>query len=206
MERTDRPGRSSRGTATRQVLLAAALRVFRDTGFTRAGVGEVASAAGTSVGGLYHHFTGKAEIFHTLWEEFDRRQQERTRQAVALARSAGEHGPAPLMTIAARAYLDGCFEERETARLFFGADGPPGFDAALRTRLRAWTDRNAALFRKAEEPVDEALVMVVSGTMILVVAEIVRREETEDARRLADEVTALLSRVAYPRTAPGTPD
>lgn len=192
MDRTDKPTRTSpRGAATRSALLSAAAQVFRTVGFAKAGVSEVVSVAGASVGSLYHHFGGKADLYLALYEEFQSRQQERTHEAVAEARDAGESDPTRLMNIAARAYLLGCVEERETTRLFFSGDGPPGFEYQLRERLTAWTDRNVALFRKAEEPVDEALLLVVSGSMLVAVAEIVNLDDT-DARRLAGDVTDLL--------------
>ncbi len=199
MGTTDKSARtSSRGAATRSSLLKAAARVFRTVGFAKAGVSEVVSVAGASVGSLYHHFSGKADLYRALHEEFQRRQQERTHQAVVEARSCGESDPTRLMNIAAHAYLLGCIEERETARLFFSGDGPPGFDQQLRERLTKWTNRNVALFRKADEPVDEALLIVVSGSMFLAVAEVVRRDDA-DARRLADDIAALLSRFEPPR-------
>ncbi|MBB6173444.1 AcrR family transcriptional regulator [Nocardiopsis mwathae] len=197
---------SHRGAATRSALLSAAAHVFRTVGFAKAGVSEVVAEAGASVGSLYHHFSGKADLYMALYEEFQQRQQDRTHRAVGDARAAGETDPTRLMYAAARAYLEGCIEERETTLLFFSGDGPPGFDSQLRTRLREWTDRNVALFRKADEPVDEALLMVVSGAMLVAVAEVIRRDDA-DARRLADDITALLSRleprhVAERRTAP----
>ncbi|WP_046472357.1 TetR/AcrR family transcriptional regulator [Allosalinactinospora lopnorensis] len=195
MEKVQKPVRvSPRGAATRSALLGAAAHVFRTVGFAKAGVSEVVSEAGASVGSLYHHFTGKADLYMALYEEFQQRQQDRTHQAVAEARDAGENDPTRLMNVAARAYLDGCIEERETTQLFFSGDGPPGFDSQLRARLREWTDRNVALFRKADEPVDEALLMVVSGSMLLAVAEVVHRD-AGDARRLADDITSLLSQL-----------
>ncbi|WP_017610764.1 TetR/AcrR family transcriptional regulator [Nocardiopsis xinjiangensis] len=193
MDRTDKPTRTSlRGAATRSALLRAAAQVFRTVGFSKAGVSEVVAVAGASVGSLYHHFGGKADLYLALYEEFQTRQQERTHEAVVEARGAGESDPTRLMNIAARAYLLGCVEERETTRLFFSGDGPPGFDYQLRERLTGWTDRNVALFRKADEPVDEALLIVVSGAMLIAVAEVVRRDDV-DARRLADDITDLLS-------------
>ncbi|WP_150252974.1 TetR/AcrR family transcriptional regulator [Nocardiopsis deserti] len=195
MDKTDKPARiSPRGAATRSALLNAASQVFRTVGFAKAGVSEVVAAAGASVGSLYHHFSGKADLYLALYEEFQQRQQDRTHQAVVEARSGGEKDPTRLMNIAARAYLLGCIEERETTRLFFSGDGPPGFDYQLRARLTQWTDRNVALFRKADEPVDEALLIVVSGAMLLAVAEVVRREDAE-ARRLADDITGLLTQL-----------
>ncbi|MFC7326768.1 TetR/AcrR family transcriptional regulator [Marinactinospora rubrisoli] len=193
---------SPRGTATRRALLDAAERVFRTVGFDRAGVSEVVAEAGASVGSLYHHFTGKADLFTALYAEFQRRQQQRTRDAAARARAAGETDPTRLMNTAARAYLEGCIEERETAWLFFSGDGPPGFDAAMRDELRAWTDRNVALFRKADEPVDEALLMVVSGAMLVAVGEVVRRDDHDAARRLADDVIEILGGLERARRPP----
>lgn len=195
VDKTDKPARvSPRGAATRSALLKAAAQVFRTVGFAKAGVSEVVAAAGASVGSLYHHFSGKADLYLALYEEFQQRQQDRTHQAVVEARSDGESDPTRLMNIAARAYLLGCIEERETTRLFFSGDGPPGFDYQLRARLTQWTDRNVALFRKADEPVDEALLIVVSGAMLLAVAEVVQREDAE-ARRLADDITGLLTQL-----------
>ncbi|MFD0803155.1 TetR/AcrR family transcriptional regulator [Streptomonospora algeriensis] len=195
MEKAPKPTRiSHRGAATRSALLDAAAHVFRTVGFARAGVSEVVEYAGASVGSLYHHFTGKADLYTALYEEFQQRQQERTHRAVSQARSRGEADPTRLMYIAARAYLDGAIDERDTTLLFFSGDGPPGFESKLRDRLREWTDRNVALFRKADEPVDEALLMVVSGAMLVAVTEVVRRGDA-DARRLADDITSLLSRL-----------
>ncbi|MFJ9557049.1 TetR/AcrR family transcriptional regulator [Nocardiopsis sp. NPDC101807] len=201
VDKTDKPEKlvkparvSPRGAATRSALLRAAAQVFHTVGFAKAGVSEVVSVAGASVGSLYHHFTGKADLFLALYEEFQQRQQERTHQAVVEARAGGESDPTRLMNIAAHAYLLGCIEEGDTTRLFFSGDGPPGFDHQLRSRLTRWTDRNVALFRKADEPVDEALLIVVSGAMLLAVAEVVRRDDAE-ARRLADDITGLLTRL-----------
>ena len=200
VDKTDRPEKavrvSPRGAAPRSALLKAAAQVFRTVGFAKAGVSEVVSVAGASVGSLYHHFTGKADLYHALYDEFQQRQQERTHQAVVDARAEGESDPTRLMNIAARAYLLGSIEERETARLFFSGDGPPGFDYQLRARLTQWSDRNVALFRKADEPVDEALLIVVSGAMLLAVAEVVRRDDA-DAYKLADDITALLSQFEH---------
>ncbi|WP_159941938.1 MULTISPECIES: TetR/AcrR family transcriptional regulator [unclassified Nocardiopsis] len=194
-DKTAKPARiSPRGAATRSALLTAASQVFRTVGFAKAGVSEVVALAGASVGSLYHHFTGKADLYLALYEEFQQRQQDRTHHAVVRARAEGETDPTRLMNIAARAYLLGCIEERETTRLFFSGDGPPGFDYQLRSRLTRWTDRNVALYRKADEPVDEALLIVVSGAMLLAVAEVVRRDDAE-AHALADDITRLLTQL-----------
>jgi hypothetical protein len=87
---------------------------------------------------------------------------------------------------AARAYLEGCLEERELAALFLRGDGPPGFDVVMRDRLRVWAQRNAALFE--DEP---ALVVVVTGALAAAVSEVVRSGD----RGLAEEVLAIIGRI-----------
>ena len=53
---------SERGAATRTALLAAAREVFTSVGFAQAGVTDIVTRAGASVGSLYHHFNGKADL------------------------------------------------------------------------------------------------------------------------------------------------
>ncbi len=54
---------SERGAATRSGLLAAAEEVFTSVGFAQAGVTDIVTKAGASVGSLYHHFGGKADLY-----------------------------------------------------------------------------------------------------------------------------------------------
>jgi AcrR family transcriptional regulator len=187
---------SDRGAATRGALLAAAREVFSVSGFAQAAVTDIVAKAGASVGSLYHHFSGKADLFLTLFEEFQNRQQERTREAVHLARDQGEADPMRLFIAGARAYLDGCLAEPDLARLFLSGDGPPGFDRALRDRLRTWARRNAALFHTGDAgEVDEALVVVLTGAMSGAVSEVSLSEDETASRRLADDVLAIISRM-----------
>ena len=127
---------SERGAATRAALIAAARDVFTSVGYAQAGVTDVVARAGASVGSLYHHFTGKADLYFTLFEDFHQSQAQRARSAVRGARDAGVTEPKQLFLAGARAYLDGCVEERELARLFVRGDGPPGFDLLMRQRLQ----------------------------------------------------------------------
>ncbi|MFG2076674.1 DNA-binding transcriptional regulator, AcrR family [Nonomuraea maritima] len=189
------PRMSERGAATRGSLLAAAREVFVSKGFAEAGVTDVVSRAEASVGSLYHHFSGKADLYLTLWEEFQARQAQRTKQAARAARAGGESDPMRVFVSAARAYLDGCLEERELAALFLRGDGPPGFDVLMRDRLRTWAQRNAALFE--DEP---ALAVVVTGALAAAVSEVVDSGD----RDLAEEALAIIGQIrpAASATAP----
>ncbi|SDQ46720.1 TetR/AcrR family transcriptional regulator [Thermostaphylospora chromogena] len=197
---SDGPGRqatatagrvSERGAATRGAILEAAKEVFVERGFAEAGVTEVVARANASVGSLYHHFSGKADLYLTLFEEFQDRQTRRTRAAVQEARTGGETDPMRLFIAGARAYLEGCLEERELAALFLRGDGPPGFEVVMRDRLRQWTKRNAALLQDDEGP----LAVVITGAMAAAATEITSSEDETVARRLVGEVLEIVGRI-----------
>src|SRR5260370_27313412 len=132
---------SERGAATRSALLAAAREVFTTEGYAQAAVTDVVNRAGASVGSLYHHFSGKADLSLSLYEELNQAQAERTRRAVRRARDAGITDPKQLFLVGAREYLNVCVEQPELFRLFVGGDGPPGFDLVRRQRLSVWVTR-----------------------------------------------------------------
>src|SRR5580698_5330157 len=137
---------TDRGTSTRGALLDAAREVFTLVGYAQAGVSDIVALAGASVGSLYHHFSGKADLYLTLFEELNTGHAERTRRAVRQARDAGIVDPQQLFLIGAREYLDMCVEQRELFRLFVGGDGPPGFDLVRRQRIADWVRMNTEFF------------------------------------------------------------
>jgi AcrR family transcriptional regulator len=184
---------ADRGAATRAALLAAAREVFISVGYAQAGVSEIVARAGASVGSLYHHFTGKADLYVALFEEFHQGQAWRARQAARGARENCVSEPRQLFLAAARAYLDGCLEDRELSRLFVSGDAPPGFDLIMRQRLREWASRNADFFARSAGPADEAVAVVMTGALMLAVAEVSLDEDAAHARRLAGGVLDVLS-------------
>jgi AcrR family transcriptional regulator len=188
---------ADRGAATRSALLAAAREVFTSVGYAQAGVTDIVARAGASVGSLYHHFTGKADLYVTLFEEFHQSQARRARQAAREAREAheGSSDPRQLFLAAARAYLDGCLEQRELSRLFVCGDAPPGFDLIMRHRLREWASRNADFFARSPEPMDEAVAVVMTGALMLAVAEVSLDEDAGHAGRLARGVLEVMSSI-----------
>src|SRR5262252_6835028 len=71
---------------TRRVLLEAAREVFTEQGYSQASIADVVERAGSSVGSLYHHFGGKAELFLALWHEHQQAFDEAASAAVAAAK------------------------------------------------------------------------------------------------------------------------
>ncbi|MCD0447898.1 TetR/AcrR family transcriptional regulator [Actinocorallia sp. API 0066] len=186
---------SERGQATRGALLRAAREVFAQEGFAQAAVTDIVAKAGASVGSLYHHFNGKADLYLTLFEEFQARQQDRTREAIYKVRDEGERDPQKLFLAGAAAYLRGSVEERELSRLFISGDGPPGFDRIMRDRLRKWARRNAALFQGESESFNEPLVIVLTGAMLGAVSEVSLGDDRERADRLSASIIRILGTI-----------
>jgi AcrR family transcriptional regulator len=189
---------SERGAATRSALLSAAREVFTTEGYAQAGVTDIVNRAGASVGSLYHHFSGKADLYLTLYEELNHDQAERTRHAVRRARDAGITDPKQLFLVGAREYLNACMEQPELFRLFVGGDGPPGFDLVRRQRLADWVTVNTEFFVRSAEPLDEAVAIVMTGALGLCAAEVALSADAVRTRKIADGVLEVLSRLETP--------
>jgi AcrR family transcriptional regulator len=186
---------ADRGAATRAVLLAAAREVFMLEGYAQAGVTDIVAVAGASVGSMYHHFSGKADLYLALFEELHNEHDERTRKAVRECRERGVTDPMLLLLAGARAYLDVCIEQRELAGMFTRGDGPPGFEMMWRQRVSDWVSRNAELFARSGEPLRDAAAIVMTGAIMLASAEVSLAPDETRAHQLADGVLEVLSRM-----------
>jgi AcrR family transcriptional regulator len=189
----DRPG--GRAQATRATLLAAARDVFAAGGFADANITDVVGRAGASVGSLYHHFGGKADLYLALFDDYHANQERRTAEAVRLARANGMSDPLQLWLVGSRAYLNVCWEQRELARVFLDGGGPSGFELILRRRHRQWVRVNAALLDADDQPLGETLVVVLTSVMAEAGREVAVQESEAEAMRLTDEFVELLSRI-----------
>ena len=196
------PTRPGKAATTRGGLLSSARAVFTASGFAEASIAEVVAGAGASVGSLYHHFGGKAELYLALFEDYQQRQEARAAAAVRSARADGGTAPVERFVAGSRAYLDGCWAERDLARLFLAGGGPPGFELVARRRYREWTARNATLLRHGPddgvEPWGDALVLVLTTVVSEAGHEVAVCEDAAAASRLAGDVLALIARIGAP--------
>jgi len=188
----------NRAATTRGALLAAARSVFSGAGFAEASIADVVAQAGASVGSLYHHFGGKGELYLALFEDYQQRQEGRVADAVRAARLV-ESDPVALFVAGSRAYLDGCWCERDLTRLFLAGGGPPGFELVARRRYREWTRRNATLLcngpEDAGEPWGDALVLVLTTVVSEAGHEVAVCDTAPAAHSLAGDVLALIARI-----------
>jgi AcrR family transcriptional regulator len=153
----------ARTAETQRALLDAAREVFTEQGFADASIADVVERAGSSVGSLYHHFGGKAELFIALWQDYQHAQEEAASAAVAQARAAGLTDPFELFSAGARAFLEGSWQRRDLATLFFAGDGPPGFEVMRRRRGREWIGQNDALLRLSDTSFDRLYAVILTS-------------------------------------------
>jgi AcrR family transcriptional regulator len=185
-----------RARDTRTTLLEAARDVFSEVGYTEANVADVVARAGSSVGSMYHHFGGKADLYLALYDEHQSRQEARADAAVRQARASGEQDALVLFVAGSRAFLRGCWEERDLARLFLEGDGPPGFDQVSRQRFREWVKRAGGLLRGAESHLlGEPFTLVLTTVIAAAGREVAQQPDEQAAMSYADDVLILLSRL-----------
>ncbi|HEU5159199.1 MAG TPA: helix-turn-helix domain-containing protein [Streptosporangiaceae bacterium] len=187
----------ARADATREALLAAAREVFSEQGYADAGIAEIVTRSGISVGSLYHHYGGKAGLYLALWEEHTTTQEQRATGSVAAARGAGERDPIRLFIAGARAFLQVCWADRDIARLFHEGEGPAGFGLLRRQRWRQWTEQNTRLLRVDENArAGQVLVLVLTTVIGEAGREVATAEDDAAATEIIDEVVRILGRLA----------
>jgi TetR/AcrR family transcriptional regulator, regulator of cefoperazone and chloramphenicol sensitivity len=72
----------SRGDATRQALIAAALRIFGRDGFHAASTRAIAEAAGVNLALIRYHFGGKQALYLAVFEHIAAQVMQRQRPAI----------------------------------------------------------------------------------------------------------------------------
>ncbi len=80
-------GRSEKGRATREALIAAARELFGSHGYDGTSIEAILEGAGVARGALYHHFATKADLFDAV---LDRETAGLAEASARAARSAGE--------------------------------------------------------------------------------------------------------------------
>ena len=189
--------RRERVTDTRTTLLAAAREIFTTAGYADANVADIVEHAGSSVGSLYHHFGGKSDLYIALYDDYQSRQRHRSARAFRLALAAGEIDAMRLFIAGTRAYLEGCWEERELAQLFLSGGGPPGFELLTRRGFRHWLTTNTELLSDQARPLSDTLVLVLTTIANEAGREVAVQPSKAAAKRFIDEVVELIARL-YP--------
>jgi AcrR family transcriptional regulator len=98
-----RSRKAEQSQATRAALVDAARPLFAEQGFAGVGTEEIVRGAGVTRGALYHHFSGKEDLFLAVYEDVERRLVEQ----LAIQASATSD-PLQALYAGASAFLDAC--------------------------------------------------------------------------------------------------
>ena len=184
-----------RTAQTQRALLDAAREIFTEQGFIEASIADVVERAGSSVGSLYHHFGGKSELFLALYQEHQFAHEEAAREAVAAAKRTGETDATELFCAGARAFLDGTWQRRDLAMLFFAGDGPPGFEIMKRRRGREWIGQNDALLRLPDTALDRLYAAILTNIISEGAREVAMAKTRRQANQIIDAVIEYVGRL-----------
>ena len=127
-ERGHRRTQAERSTATRSALIAAARRLFARQGYAATGREQIVDAAGVTRGAMYHHFTGKEDLFRAVYESVEADVVE----AVLAAAGAGRD-PASQLRLGAHAFLDTALDPAVQRIVLL--DAPAVLDPAVHREL-----------------------------------------------------------------------
>lgn len=192
-----RPARQwARTQQTRRSILDAARAVFVEVGYDDANIADIVVRSGLSVGSVYHHFNGKADLFLELWREFEALYSAAAATGVADARRAGVNDPVDLFIAGTRGYLDIARRNPELTRLFRGGGGPPGYDVMGSDVGAAWMKNNMTLLNLEDTPANRLRARILTSMVVTGERSIADAEDEGISEELIAEVLAIVRRAA----------
>lgn len=189
---------SRRALSARRAVLDAASVEFVEKGYEAATIAGLVERSGVSVGSIYHHFGGKAEVFGALYDEYYLRQRRLTEEGNARAREAGEADLLRIYLAGARAYLQGCWHDRALTRLFHAREGSPGMWQRRQDRVMEWVRTNTQALGGATQPHGDSLAHAVTALVAAAALELTEIETATDAEDRIDYFLGLIERIAAP--------
>src|ERR671910_195446 len=97
--------RARQAEGTRSLLVTTARELFTAHGFAATSIEEIVQRAGVAKGALYHHFSGKRDLFRAV---YDAVQADAVTLVVAAAQA--ERAPWAAVRAALSAFLDACLQ------------------------------------------------------------------------------------------------
>jgi AcrR family transcriptional regulator len=184
---------AERSEATRKALVDVARRLFAKRGYADVGTEEIVRRAGVTRGALYHHFSGKEDLFRAVAEQVE---EEMTRKSAEAA--LAHQDPWEQQRAGWEAFLDACLDPAVQRIILLDAPsvlGPKAWReiaskyglALVQFGIRSLME--AGLIE--EQPVDP-LAHLVIGALSEAAVVIAQADDTETARA---EMGAALERL-----------
>lgn len=186
---------------TKELILATALRLFRERGYDETTMRAVAKEAGVSVGNAYYYFASKDHLVQGFYDRLADDHRDRFRDAVAGRSGFRERLQATLET-----WLDVAAPYHEfSAQLFknatdpnsplspFSAESAPARDAMFEIYAEVLTGSDAETDAELAEMLPDLLWLYHLGIVVYWVYD--RSPGAERTRRLVVRCTALVARL-----------
>jgi len=153
--------------ATREKLLAAAIRLFAEKGPAEASTAEISKAAGVATGTLFNHFSSKTELIEAVYFELKSQVAEQ-----ALGQAGGANDPRILLRGVWTAYIRWALEHPAEHSVLGKLKTFTGLSAAARARAEeAIAFAVAALARSLEEEGLKRVPLELAGKLFTSAAE-----------------------------------
>jgi AcrR family transcriptional regulator len=183
-----------RSTGTTEALLASARRLFAEQGYARTSLSEIVADAGVTKGAVYHHFSGKEDVFRAVFE----REQRALMRVVADA-ALREGDPWAGFHAGWRAFLEASRDPSVQRITLLDASAALGWDASREiatsytvAMLTTGLERAMAAGRIIERPV-APLARLLYAAMCEGAMLIARAADTSAAsQEISDAVDTLL--------------
>ncbi|MGV9864710.1 TetR/AcrR family transcriptional regulator [Rhodococcus koreensis] len=179
---------------TRELVIQAALELFAEVGYERTTIEDIVKRSGVSVGSIYHHIGGKADVFFEVTRDVGVGHAAATREAQAAARSAGETDPVRLYLHGARAYLKAAWKSAEITRVVIGDDRPSGSASVQNAHLARMVEAAGEIII-GKPPTSSASAAVVVALLRTASQEMLHVENEVDADRISDYFLGLIHRL-----------
>lgn len=150
MFKSARGGREAtqKGDSTRDRLLQLALELFREKGFEKTTMRDLANAAKVSLGAAYYYFPSKEALVHAFYDGVQAAHRERVEAACRSTTDLGDRVRAALVT-----KLDVLAEDRALLGALFRFAGEAGHPLSVfGEQTRAQREAALAVFELALEP------------------------------------------------------
>lgn len=185
----------STSAQTRQRIIDAAAELFSEAGYEHTSINDVVARSGISVGSIYHHIGGKAELFNAVSAQATSKHGEASRIAIAAAREGGLTDPVELFLVGARAYILASWRTRSISRITLGDDRPAG-SAELQQLLQRRMLEGMRNIQIGHPPLPEASSVGINA-LLRAGAELITQQENEStAIALADYYVGLVRKLA----------
>jgi AcrR family transcriptional regulator len=190
---------AERSEQTQTALIAAARRLFAESGYAAVGTEEIVREAGVTRGALYHHFDGKRELMRAVYEQLESELAQELAESVVPGGSVTE-----TLQAGAERFLDHCLEPEIQQIALIDAPAVLGWDQwrevgaryglGLIEGLLAAGMESGELRRQPIEPLAHALL----GALDEVAMYVARAEDPEATRREAGETLANIVEMLAP--------